>query len=245
VVFAKTCRGAPAGMFEAEARGLDRLRTADGPPVPEVVAVTPDGLVLEWVEPGGPSAQVAREFGRALARMHRSPWVGGPKYGADAPGVIATLPLDNRPAADWPTFYAERRLAPYLSALDAAQRRVVEEACVRIAEIAGPPEPAARIHGDLWSGNLLWGADGQVWLVDAASAHGGHRETDLALLALFGAPYLDEIVRGYEEVAPLADGWRTRLPLHQLHPLLVHATLFGGGYAARAADAARAALRTP
>jgi fructosamine-3-kinase len=98
-------------------------------------------------------------------------------------------------------------------------------------------EPPARIHGDLWSGNVMWTPDGAV-LIDPA-AHGGHRETDLALLALFGAPYLDEVVAGYEEIHPLADGWRERVPLHQLHCLLVHAVLFGGGYAAQAMAAAR------
>ena len=104
-----------------------------------------------------------------------------------------------------------------------------------------PVEPPARLHGDLWNGNVLWGAEGRAWLIDPA-AHGGHRETDLAMLALFGAPFLDRILAGYAEVAPLAVGWRDRVPLHQLHPLLVHACLFGAGYAGPVADAARAAL---
>ena len=94
----------------------------------------------------------------------------------------------------------------------------------------GPAEPPARLHGDLWSGNVLWGADGRAWLIDPA-AHGGHRESDLAMLALFGAPHLDAIMTAYDEAAPLAAGWRARIPLHQTWPLLVHAALFGGGYA--------------
>jgi fructosamine-3-kinase len=103
--------------------------------------------------------------------------------------------------------------------------------------LTGPPEPPSRLHGDLWSGNVLWSPDGVV-LVDPA-AHGGHRETDLAMLALFGLPHLDRVVAAYDEAWPLAEGWRDRVGLHQLHPLLVHAALFGGGYAARAADLAR------
>src|SRR5262249_61636615 len=91
-----------------------------------------------------------------------------------------------------------------------------------------------------WSGNVLW-SGGRGLLIDPA-AHGGHREMDLAMLALFGAPHLDRIVAAYEEVAPLADGWRSRVPLHQLHPLLVHVCLFGSGYRQSALDAARAAL---
>ena len=239
-VFAKTRRDPPAGFFPAEARGLDFLRVDGAPPVPRTVAVAEDGLVLEWVEKAAPNRAAAERFGRALAALHTTPVDG---YGARDDGFIGALPLDNRPLADWPSFYAERRVAPYLSTLAAGERAAVEEVCARIHGVAGPAEPAARLHGDLWAGNLLWAAVGDVWLVDAAGAHGGHRETDLAMLALFGAPHLETILAAYDEVAPLADGWRDRVPLHQLHPLLVHAAMFGGGYGARAAAAARAALR--
>ncbi|MFQ6170892.1 fructosamine kinase family protein [Oryzobacter sp. R7] len=94
----------------------------------------------------------------------------------------------------------------------------------------------ARLHGDLWSGNVVWTAGGAV-LIDPA-AHGGHREADLAMLALFGCPGLEDVLAGYEEVAPLAPGWRERVALHQVHPLLLHAVLFGGGYARQAVRAA-------
>ena len=103
-----------------------------------------------------------------------------------------------------------------------------------------PEEGPARLHGDLWSGNVLWAVDA-AWLVDPA-AHGGHRETDLAMLALFGLPYLDRVLLAYDDAAPLADGWRERAPLHQLWPLLVHAVLFGDAYGARAGAAARTFL---
>jgi fructosamine-3-kinase len=238
-VFAKTLSGAPSGFFAAEARGLASLRVDAGPPVPEVIAVGDDGLVLEWVEPGPADSAAAVAFGRRLAALHAKPAAG---FGASFDGFIGSLPLPNAPALTWPDFYVERRVVPYLAALAPAERRDVEAACARIHDIAGPPEPAATIHGDLWSGNVLWGADGAGWLIDAASSHGGHRETDLALLQLFGAPQLSTILDAYQEVAPLAGGWQQRLPLHQLHPLLVHATLFGGESGARAAAAARAAL---
>jgi fructosamine-3-kinase len=248
-VFVKT---GPPGLLAAEASGLDWLRVEGGPPLPEVIEVTGDRLVLEWIEPGRPSAAVAAEFGRRLARMHATCQDVGAQssrarpdkvqYGAAQDGFIGPLPLDNTRHDDWPTFYAERRLAPYLRGLDGETRRAVQAVVERLPEIAGRVEPPARIHGDLWSGNVLWSADGQAWLIDASSAHFGHRETDLAMLALFGAPFLDEILHSYDEVAPLADGWRERVPLHQLHPLLVHVQLFGGGYVQQLRTAARRAL---
>jgi fructosamine-3-kinase len=87
---------------------------------------------------------------------------------------------------------------------------------------------------------VLWSGD-RGWLIDPA-AHGGHRETDLAMLDLFGAPHLDRILAGYNDTAPLAAGWRDRIPLHQLHPLLVHACLFGSSYREGVVSAARSAL---
>jgi fructosamine-3-kinase len=238
-VFAKSLPGAPDGFFAAEATGLRWLAAAGAVPVPEVVAVTDELLVLAWVAPGTPSVAAAEEFGRGLAGLHAA---GADGFGAPAPGFIGSLPLDNTPGATWAEFYAERRVRPYLraardrGALSEEDSAAIERALDRLDV---PAEPPARLHGDLWSGNVHWAADGRAWLVDPA-AHGGHRETDLAMLALFGAPHLDRILAAYDETHPLADGWRDRIGVHQLHPLLVHAVLFGGGYGARAAAVARA-----
>ncbi|MDV9169434.1 fructosamine kinase family protein, partial [Streptomyces sp. W16] len=191
----------------------------------------------------------AVEFGRDLAALHAS---GAPAFGAPPPdgpteAHIGLAPMRNVPAADWPNWYAGQRVLPYLrSAVDTgtlehAEAAVVERVCERLPELAGPAEPPARLHGDLWNGNVLWGADGHVRLIDPA-AHGGHRETDLAMLRLFGCPYLSAVLAGYREAAPLAPGWTDRVGLHQLFPLLVHVVLFGRGYAEPALSAARAAL---
>ncbi|MGH3936401.1 MAG: fructosamine kinase family protein, partial [Pseudonocardiaceae bacterium] len=185
-----------------------------------------------------------------LATLHAA---GAPAIGAPPPGGlqqawIGAAPMANVTGAHWPRWYAEHRVLPYLrtavdcGAMDTAGSRAVHRVCDRIDELAGPPELPARLHGDLWSGNVHAGTDGRVWLLDPA-AHGGHRETDLAMLALFGIPHLQRLLAGYQDVAALAAGWQQRIPLHQLFPLLVHAVLFGGGYGARAAAAACTALR--
>jgi fructosamine-3-kinase len=243
-VFVKTAGADMTAVIAAEARGLAWLAAARAAPAPEVIGWDERLLVISWVRAGAPDAAAAETFGRELAGTHAA---GAGQFGAPWPGFIASLPLANdRPADDgWPDWYVSRRLLPFLRrAADAgtlapAQVREVEAVIARIGQLAGPAEPPSRIHGDCWSGNVLW-SGGRGWLIDPA-AHGGHRETDLAMLALFGAPFLDRILASYQEVAPLADGWRARVPLHQLHPLLVHACLFGAGYAAAVADAARAA----
>jgi fructosamine-3-kinase len=245
----KTRPQAPADFFPTEAAGLRWLGDAGGVAVPEVLAAEPDCLILQWVEAGRPSVEAADAFGRALAATHAA---GAPCFGTEAgtDGYIGTLPLPNRTASTWPEFFATRRVLPYLKlardrgGITADDADAVESVVRRIVDLAGPDEPVARLHGDLWSGNVLWGQDGRVRLVDPA-AHGGHRESDLAMLALFGCPQLPRVLDAYQDAAPLAEGWQDRVALHQLFPLLVHACLFGGGgapgsgYGSRAGEAAR------
>jgi fructosamine-3-kinase len=236
----------PDGFFTTEARGLDWIRLPDGPPVPEVIVALPQMLALEWVQPGEPTARAAEDLGRALGRMHRA---GTDHFGAPWPGFIGALPQDNTlDPGPWGRWFAERRLQPYLEgstdngALTGTERDLVEQVINNIERYGGS-EPPSRIHGDLWPGNVLWGADGRGWLVDPA-AHGGHRETDLAQLALFGGvPHLDRLLAAYQEESPLQDGWRQRVPVHQLHLLLVHTALFGSAYRSAVVASANAALR--
>jgi fructosamine-3-kinase len=249
--FVKTRADAAPGEYAAEAAGLAWLAEPGALRTPCVLDVDERYLALEWVAPA-PHGRLddagAEELGRGLALTHLA---GAPCFGvwdaaggvgpadpgglARAPARFGSLQLPNDPAHDWPEFYAERRLRP-LAALARERGAVsrsgldaVERVCGRLAELCGPAEAPARLHGDLWSGNVMADAAWRSWLIDP-SAYGGHREVDLAMLRLFGTPS-ERVFDAYREVAPLADGWRERVELYQLLPLLVHALLFGGSYA--------------
>ena len=170
------------GEFATEAAGLRWLAEPGALRVAEVLAVGEDWLALRWIERGRLDAVGEEELGRGLAALHRA---GASVFGGERPLRLGPLELPNEPTGDWPSFYAARRLRPL--AARAGLEDVVERVCERIDAVAGPPEPPSRLHGDLWSGNVLGGADGRPWLIDPA-AYGGHREVDLAMLALFGTP---------------------------------------------------------
>jgi fructosamine-3-kinase len=247
IVFAKVAAGGldlARAWLAAEANGLRWLGEAAAVPVPEVLGWDDSALAIAWLPEGAADRHAAIRFGRDLAALHAA---GSASFGSPWPGFIAGLPLGDAAATSWPDWYASERLLPFArrardaGALTGADVAAIETVAGQIVTLAGPAEPPSRIHGDCWSGNVLW-SGGRGALIDPA-AHGGHRESDLAMLALFGAPFLAEILGAYQEAAPLADGWRDRVPLHQLHPLLVHACLFGGAYREAVLGAARAALR--
>jgi len=245
-VYAKTRAGAPDGLFTAEAAGLSWLAAASALSVPAVLAVAegsdddPPVLVLPWIQPHRHGHRDEDALGRGLATLHRA---GAPSYGFNGPGFIGPLPLDNRNAVTWAEFWWVRRIEPFLrlavdaGALDADGAAEIADLEDEVTELLGPAEPIARLHGDLWTGNILWSEDGRPWLIDP-SAYGGRREVDLAMLALFGG-VSERAFAAYAETWPLAEGHEDRVALYQLYPLLVHTVLFDGTYAERAVAAAR------
>lgn len=293
--YRKWVRGAPPGYAAWEAAGLRWLaeaREGGGARVVEVYAVGAVHLDLERLNPCQPTAAAAEDLGRALAHTHAA---GASGFGAPPSGwhhasgwlgpADEPLPLPTRAVGRWGEFYAEQRIEHTLalgqerglwrSAVDAQPFRAIADR-LRHGDFDNG-SPPARIHGDLWSGNLIWTdtpenlpadiadiadiadtADAAVSRADTAgtarvtgsvravlidpAANGGHPETDLAMLALFGAPHLGRILAAYQEVSPLSDGWRERVNLHQLHPVMLHAVLFGGGYVSRARALAEAYL---
>lgn len=249
--FVKRNPQAPAGFFACEAAGLRWLsEAAAGVPCAQVLAVDEQSLTLDRLATAAPGRADAEEFGARLARTHDAGAVGfgAAPDGWTGPGFFGPLhqplPMSYATESTWGTFYAEHRLRPMAerAGLDAATADDVAAVADRCAagDFDDGDQPC-RVHGDLWSGNVMWTPDGVV-LIDPA-AQGGHRETDLAMLALFGCPHLQEVLAGYQREHPLRDGWRDRVGLHQLFPLLAHVALFGSGYLGQTRAAARSALR--
>lgn len=232
-IFVKSRRGAPPSTFVAEARGLRWLAAADALQTPRVIATheSPPLLVLAVVHGGHPQRGFDRALGRGLAQLH----LAHPSaFGLDHDNFIGPLPQDNTTTETWPDFYWRRRLLPLVERghtsgrIPTAVRHDFDRLATCLPSRCGPIEPPARLHGDLWSGNLMVGEHGQPVLIDPA-VYGGHREIDLAMMKLFGG-FSAEVFDSYDEVYPLDKHWRERIPLYQLYPLLVHVNLLGGGY---------------
>jgi fructosamine-3-kinase len=253
-VFVKRSARTSKAFFACEAAGLQWLSAADGGvPCARVLAHDDTSLTLERLDGAAPTSAAAVEFGQRLARTHDAgaEAFGAPPDGWAGPGFFGPLqqplPMSYAAGDRWGSFYAHERLAPMAdlaaTRLDSATHDAVAAVIARCdAGDFDDGDPPARLHGDLWSGNVMWTSAGAV-LIDPA-AHGGHRETDLAMLALFGCPHFDAVIEGYPGPRPRRDGWRGRVGLHQIYPLLAHVVLFGGGYAGQTLAAATRALRT-
>jgi fructosamine-3-kinase len=237
VLFVKTHGGALPGLYACEAQGLTWLRAAHALRVPDVLASSeadmqgPGYLVLERIEQGRPASDYDEQLGTGLAALHRA---GAPQFGLAHDNYLATLPQDNRSVETWGEFYAMRRIAPQLErALRAGHipsplQQQLERLVGRIPELVGPEEPPARLHGDLWGGNVICDELGGPVLIDPA-VYGGSREIDLAMMHLFGG-FSERVFAAYDASYPLCAGHRERTSLYQLYPLLVHVNLFGSSY---------------
>lgn len=235
--FVKTNDRADPAMFPAEARGLAFLDEARALRIPRVLAVSsgcdgePCFLVLEYLPPARRASGFDEHLGRGLAALHRA---RPPQFGLDHDNYIGRLPQKNEPTRSWHEFYGERRLLPQLRlAVDSgrATRKMkdgLERLVGRLPDLVGAPEVPARLHGDLWGGNLHVDDRGEPCLIDPA-VYGGHREVDLAMMRLFGG-FSERCFAAYAEAWPLAFGHEERVLMYQLYPLLVHVNLFGGSY---------------
>ncbi|AKS31801.1 fructosamine kinase family protein [Mycolicibacterium goodii] len=249
--FVKSNPAAPQGFFAAEATGLAWLRVDGGVRSVRVLNCDGTALTLERLESAPPTAAAAREFGMRLAITHNAGARGfgaGPD-GYQGPGFFGPmshpLPMSLVGHDSWGEFYAGERLRPMAELAAPKLSRPARHAVDDVIELCAAgtfddEDFACRLHGDLWSGNVMWTPAGAV-LIDPA-AHGGHRETDLAMLALFGCPFYAHVLDGYQSVQPLRVGWQDRVGLHQLYPLPAHVVLFGGGYATQTHRAAASVL---
>lgn len=225
------------GMFDAEAKGLQMLGEACPGFVPHVIALFEQNafqyLILELLEPARRNGDFARRFASRLAGLHR--FTSG-RFGLDFDNYIGSLPQENTACNAWPDFFIHRRIEPVLKsaidagALDVPAIRMFDNLFLRLEHIF-PAEPPALLHGDLWAGNCITGPNGYGFLIDPA-VYFGHREMDIAMMHLFGG-FDRDIFDSYHEIFPLEPGWKSRIPVCNLYPLLVHTVLFGGAYASQ------------
>jgi len=246
-------------MFVAEAEGLHAIAATDTIRVPHPIAHGSAGrqgyLVLEHLELS--SHGDAKLLGEQLAALHRctsppSPLQGGgnrgitSRYGFTQDNFIGTTPQPNGWKDDWIDFWREQRLGFQLRLAEqngcgGQLQRLGEKLMDSLPAffVGYTPQPSL-LHGDLWSGNHAFLADGTPAIFDPA-AYYGDREADLAMTELFGG-YPADFYAAYRAAYPLDAGYATRRDLYNLYHVLNHANLFGGGYAGQAEQMMRGLL---
>ncbi|MDP6907857.1 MAG: fructosamine kinase family protein, partial [Flavobacteriales bacterium] len=221
-------------MFEMESKGLTILSYSSFV-VPQPKVVGQQGrkqfILLDWIESENPTSNYWGDYGRSLADLHSKT---SDLFGLDHSNYIGSLSQSNNWESTWADFYREERLIPQMELaaqsgqLSSKMKNGFEALFVRMEEIY-PIERPSLLHGDLWSGNMMVSSEGKPCIFDPA-AYYGHREMDLAMMALFGG-FGKSWVGSYNEMYPLENNWNERIPIGQLYPLMVHVNLFGGSYA--------------
>ncbi|NVO18544.1 MAG: fructosamine kinase family protein [Bacteroidetes bacterium] len=225
------------GMFEAESKGLKILQQAEEILIPEVLHAEVAGkhsyLLMEYIEPGVKSPGFWEQFGSSLANLHKHT---SDLFGLDHDNYIGSLQQGNQHHSSWVDFFVLERLEPmarHARDKDEISAQLVnsfEQLYNKLPRLM-PEEKPALLHGDLWNGNYLVDENGNPCLIDPAVYY-GHREIDLAMTSLFGG-FHPKFYESYQQVFALEKGWEERTDLFNLYPLLVHANLFGGGYASQ------------
>ncbi len=246
--------------FRTEAADLAWLAETGTVAIPAVVAVGPISapfLALEWIDLDGPGTgrragvdddgSSETRFGHDLARLHAHP-TDDSRFGRADRSPTGSRRLPNEPTEDWAVFYRTQRLEPLIE-LASTSGSLATDTLDRLVDVAQgvdrwiPADVApSRLHGDLWAGNRLIDHNGTSWLIDPA-CFVGDREFDLAMMHLFGG-FGPDCYAAYRDHQPLTEGWRNRVDLYQLAPLVVHAIKFGGPYPG-AVDAALNRLGMP
>lgn len=236
-VLVKWRSGPPSGLFTAERRGLELLRSAEALRVPAVLAHTeavgdcPGFIVMEWLGRGADTAEAAAALGRGLAAMHR---VTATTFGLEYDNFIGANPQPNRSTGDWVSFFREQRLGFQMELargkghLPSERARRLERLLARLEAWLPTDPPASLLHGDLWGGNWLVTASGEPALIDPA-AYYGHREAELAFTELFGG-FPATFYAAYNQAWPLDSSYEERKALYNLYHLLNHLNLFGESY---------------
>lgn len=228
-VFFKFHGHPPDAFFESEGAGLRALSATGTVRIPEVIAHSENGLLLEWLS-GVPGGDFDRQFGEQLAAMHATP---ASSFGFDRNNYCGLTPQSNPQMQDGYRFFGEARLRfqgklalerGHLKAQDMVQLEILID---RLPELV-PEQPPSLIHGDLWSGNVHCGPEGEPVLVDPA-AHCGWAEAELAMTTLFGRQS-SAFYEAYQYWRGIDNSWESRAAIYNLYHLLNHLNLFGGGY---------------
>lgn len=221
-------------LLEKERLGLAYLKAHSPLMVPGVLGSGQTSskvyLILEWVEKNPTGHEFWETFGQGLAEQHS---VRTQDFGFEHNNHIGRLPQSNKWKSKWSDFFINERLLPQLKLatgshmIDATTLKQFELLFDKLDSLV-PNDSPSLLHGDLWSGNFISGKGSQAYLIDP-SVHYGHRETELAFTTMFGG-FDQAFYEAYKETYPLEQGFKDRIEIHNLYPLLVHVNLFGPSY---------------
>jgi len=218
-------------FFAAEAQGLTALiQQRSGLRIPKVHCHDENFIAMDYIATIRPTQSDWMALGISLARLHSA---AAAEFGFHIDTFCGPTRQNNRKSRDGFQFFAEQRLLPLTEMarnkglLQRRDCRAIESLCAQLPSLL-PAQPACLIHGDLWSGNVLFAQCGEPVLIDPAAYH-GWAEAELAMTMLFGG-FDDAFYAEYHNHSTADLQWRQRADIYNLYHLLNHLTLFGEEY---------------
>ena len=244
--FLKWNASAPSDMFQREAEGLSEMGQAGNPflIIPKVIwskrtDELPGLILMEYLDPAIETSGYEERLGRGIAHLQRKM---AQAFGFHQPNFCGTTFQDNTWTDSWPEFYAMRRIRPLVWQIRSSrgfsndEMLIYEKLVYRIPQLLAHQTVPSLIHGDLWSGNYMFTANGPA-LIDPACFY-ADREMELGMMQLFGG-FSPIVWSAYQDEFPLPEGWKGRVRLYQLYHVLNHYLLFGGSYGWQALEIAK------
>ena len=198
--------------------------------IPRVYSVSRTQLCIERIYPSNASQQQQRQFAQGLAMLHQ---IRQSSYGLAVSNYIGLAPQLNNISDNWGEFFLKQRLqfqVMRISNISLQQRfiRDLDEIGEALVEFLNAwCKYPSLLHGDLWSGNVLFDNKG-TWLIDPAIYY-GDAEVDVAMTKMFGG-FTQDFYRAYDEVNPLSKVFEKKTIIYNLYHYLNHFNLFGMSY---------------
>lgn len=198
--------------------------------IPEIISSSEKEIILEKIDISSSTKDLSRNLGVGLALLHRN---FGEYYGLEKDNYIGLSKQINTKSNNWGEFFVENRLEYQINLIKDEKlktkfSKILNNSKINLINFLNNScQRPSLVHGDLWSGNILY-SNNKVYLIDPAVYY-ADREVDIAMTRVFSG-FDDVFYEYYDKTFPLSQEYNEKEPIYNLYHYLNHYNLFGSEY---------------